>query len=159
MVSITDTLTGEIYATLPLCHDKGKLVGQKRDDRDKSKTLQEQEKMIQQLFQYDELAAPFLEHIHQERPRYYREQLGVIRKLFEDWSTELLIHGLHYCSEKELYSAGELKSSIIYLNQLKAAPKRKVKLTALPSKYRGNIPEVRALSVYEQAMEGSVVNG
>ena len=43
----------------------------------------------------------------------------MIRKLFEEWDVELLIQGLHYCSEKELYSAGELKSSIIYLEQLK----------------------------------------
>ena len=158
-VSITDTLTGEIYATHPLCHEKGKLIGQKRDDRDKSKSLQEQEGLIQQLFQKDELVSPFLEHIHQAKPRYYRDQLGVIRKLFEEWDVELLIQGLHYCSEKELYSAGELKSSIIYLEQLKTAPKKKENLTALPSKYRGNTPEIRDLGVYEQAMERSVVNG
>ena len=158
-VSITDTLTGEIYATHPLCHEKGKLIGQKRDDRDKSKSLQEQECLIQQLFQKDELVSPFLEHIHQAKPRYYRDQLGVIRKLFEEWDVELLIQGLHYCSEKELYSAGELKSSIIYLEQLKTAPKKKENLTALPSKYRGNTPEIRDLGVYEQAMERSVVNG
>lgn len=158
-VSITDTLTGEIYATHPLCHEKGKLIGQKRDDRDKSKSLQEQECLIQQLFQKDELVSPFLEHIHQAKPRYYRDQLGVIRKLFEEWDVELLIQGLHYCSEKELYSAGELKSSIIYLDQLKTAPKKKENLTALPSKYRGNTPEIRNLGVYEQAMERSVVNG
>ena len=159
VILITDTLTGEIYATHPLCHDKGKLIGQKRDERDKSKSLQEQEKSIHELFQNDDLVAQFLEHIHQEKPRYYRDQLGLIRKLFEEWNTELLIHGLHYCSEKELYSAGDLKSSIIYLEQVKTAPKKKENMPALPSKYRGNIPEIRDLSVYEQAMERSVVNG
>lgn len=159
VISITDTLTGEIYASYSLCHDKGKLIGQKRDERDKSKSLQEQEKMVLELFQNDELAAPFLEHIHQDKPRYYRDQLGVIRKLFEEWNTELLIRGLHYCFEKELYSAGDLKSSIIYLNQIKAEPKKKETMPALPSKYRGNIPEVRDLSVYEYAMERGVVNG
>lgn len=158
-VSITDTLTGEIYASHPLCHEKGKLIGQKRDDRDKSKSLQEQEKLVHQLFQEDELVSPFLDHIHQKKPRYYRDQLGVIRKLFEEWNAELLIQGLHYCTEKELYSAGDLKSSIIYLDQLKTEPKKKENLTALPSKYRGNTPEIRDLSVYEQAMERSVVNG
>ena len=35
----------------------------------------------------------------------------------------------------------------------------KEKLTALPSKYRGNAPEIRDLSVYEHAMERSVVSG
>lgn len=69
----------------PLCHEKGKLIGQKQDDRDKSKSLQEQECLIQQLFQKDELVSPFLEHIHQAKPRYYRDQQLVIRKLFEEW--------------------------------------------------------------------------
>lgn len=158
-ISVTDILTGEIYATHPLCYDKGKLIGQKRNDRDTNTSLLEQERMIHQLFQDDRLITPFLEHIHQEKPRYYRDQLGAIRKLFEEWNTELLIHGLHYCSGKELYSAGDLKSSIIYLAQLKTEPKKKEKLAALPSKYRGNIPEIRDLRVYEQAMERSVVNG
>ena len=158
-ISVTDILTGEIYATHPLCHDKGKLIGQKRNDRDTNKSLLEQERMIQQLFQEDRLVTPFLEHIHQEKPRYYRDQLGAIRQLFEDWNTELLIHGLHYCSEKELYSAGDLKSSIIYLAQLKIEPKKKEKFTALPSKYRGTAPAIRDLSVYEHAMERSVVSG
>ena len=58
-----NTLTGEIYATHPLCHEKGKLIGQKRDERDKSKSLLEQEQLLQQLFQDDELVTPFLERI------------------------------------------------------------------------------------------------
>jgi len=45
VVSITDTLTDEVYATHPLCQDKRKLIGQKRDDQDKSKSLREQEEM------------------------------------------------------------------------------------------------------------------
>lgn len=159
VISIMDTLTGEIYATHPLCHDKGKLIGQRRDERDKSSSIQEQERSIQQLFHNDALVTPFLEHIHQEKPRYYRDQLGVIRKLFEEWNTELLIHGLHYCTEKELYSAGDLKSSVIYLDQIRTEPKKKERMSALPSKYRGNIPEIRDLSVYERTMERSVLNG
>ena len=159
VISITDTLTGEIYATHPLCHDKGKLIGQRREERDKSSSMQEQEISIQQLFHNDALVTPFLEHIHQEKPRYYRDQLGVIRKLFEEWNSELLIHGLHYCTEKELYSAGDLKSSVIYLDQIRTEPKKKERMSALPSKYRGNIPEIRDLSVYERTMERSVLNG
>ena len=83
-ISITDSLTGEIYATHPLCHDKGKLIGQKRVERDKRKTLLEQERLIHELFENDELVQPFLEHIHEAKPRYYRDQLGVIRRLFEE---------------------------------------------------------------------------
>lgn len=159
IVSITDCLTGEIYASHPLCHEKGKLIGQKRDDRDKSKTIQEQESLLQELFLHDELVMPFLEHIHEKKPRYYRDQLGVIRRLFEEWNAEMLIEGLHYCSEKELYSAGDLKSTVIYFHRLKADKDIKKLHTTLPSKYCGSKPQVRDLRIYEDAMERGVVNG
>ena len=162
-LSITDMVTGEIYAKHPQCHEKGQLIGKsERSYRDKSKTIVAQEETLKELFDNNELVGPFLEHIHQEKPRYYRDQLGVIKQLFEEWNQEDILKGLHYCSEKELYSAGDLKSSIIYLTQDKLN-KRKSNTrdgTALPEKYRGDNPEIRDLSVYEEAMNGrSVVNG
>ena len=162
-VSVKDTVTGEIYVTHPLCHEKGKLVGRsERAERDKSKTVTEQEEALKELFDNDELVGPFLDHIHQEKPRYYRDQLGVIKKLFEEWNREDILKGLKYCSEKELYSANELKSSIIYLTQEKIdnVKAKKKDSTALPDKYRGDKPDIRSLSAYEDAMdERSAVNG
>jgi len=67
--------------------------------------------------------------------------------------------GLRYCSERELYSASDLKSSIIYLSQIREAKETKKIKPALPSKYRGYNPQKRDLSVYEEAMERGVVNG
>lgn len=162
-VSITDIITGEIYAVHSVCHTKGNIIGvRSRDYRDKSNTILAQEEALKTLFDNDELVGPFLEHIHQERPRYYRDQLGVIKKLFEEWNKEDILKGLHYCSEKELYSAGELKSSIIYLTQdLLINRKNNNKgSTAIPDKYRGDKPEIRSLSVYEEALsERGAVNG
>jgi transposase len=153
-ISITNTLTSEIYATHLLCHDKGQLIGNKSGTKDKSKNLLELEQLLNNLFEQNHLVMPFLEQIHQDKPRYYRDQLGVIKRLFEEWNIEMIIKGLQYCSEKELYSAGELKSSIIYLNELEnETPKSKVEILQLPAKYRGGNPETRELSVYEAAME------
>lgn len=162
-IAVTDMVTGEIYATHPLCHEKGKLIGQSsHSDRDMSKAIKELEKGLKDLFDNDELVGPFLDHIHQEKPRYYRDQLDVIKKLFEDWNKEDILNGLHYCSERELYSAGELKSSIIYLTQatIDKYNNKNRDGTALPDKYRGDKTELRSLSTYEDAMDGrSAVNG
>ena len=159
-ITIVDVLTGKIYAKHPLCHEKGELIGKKRDTREKSKTLLELEQSLHDLFGQNDLIIPFLENIHQEKPRYYRDQLGVIKKLFEEWSTEMIINGVSYCNRKELYSAGELKSSIIYLNELQADKSICVKPTnRLPENYRGNNPEIRNLSVYEDAMQRGEING
>lgn len=62
--------------------------------------------------------------------------------------------GIEYCNERSLYSAGELKSSIIYLKELqKDNAKSKTPVIKLPIKYRGDNPEIRDLSIYEDAME------
>lgn len=161
-VSITDAITGEIYAVHHVCHDKGRIIGvSERSTRDRSKTIVAQEETLKELFDKDELVGPFLEHLHQSKPRYYRDQLGVIKKLFEEWNKEDILRGLEYCSERKLYSAGELKSSIIYLTQDRLEKHNNTgDGTALPEKYRGDLPELRPLSVYEAAMnERSTING
>ena len=162
-VSITDIATKEVYAVHPLCHDKGRLIGHAdRYERDKSKAIVEQEEKLKELFDNDELVDPFLDHIHHEKPRYYRDQLGVIKRLFEEWNKDDIIKGIRYCSKKELYSAGDLKSSIIYLTQetIDRHLSKPHNVTSLPAKYCSDSPEVRSLKAYEDAMnEGSVING
>ena len=163
-VSITDMITGEIYAVHNVCHDKGAIIGKKsRSYRDKSKTIVAQDDTLKELFDNDELVGPYLEHIHRDKPRYYRDQLGVIKQLFEDWNKEDILKGLRYCSERELYSAGDLRSSIIYLTQDVIVEKRnnnRHNSIPIPDKYKGDNPEIRSLSVYEEALsERGAVNG
>lgn len=156
-VSITDAETGTVYARHALCHEKGKLIGtSERSERDKSKSDIEQERIITNIFDNSELVKGFLEQIHKNKPRYYRDQLGVIRKLFEKWSKEEILKGIRYCNEKEIYSAGELKSSIIYLTQDYANMQgsKSDNANVLPEKYRGDKPVVRSLSIYESVMSG-----
>ena len=76
---ITDMQTGILYARYPVCQGKGELVGESaRKHRDKSKTLLELESSVLDLFDNSEAAREFLQRIHIEKRRYYRDQLGVI---------------------------------------------------------------------------------
>ena len=154
IISITDIETGEIYAKHTLCHEKGRIIGTKREDRDKSKTILEQEMIIRQDLSNDELILPFLNQVHRNRGRYYRDQLGVIRNLIKNWDKDLIIECIHYCTEREMFSAGELKSTVIYFDTLRNEKEIQKFNNALPSKYLGNKPQVRDLKVYEDAMEG-----
>ena len=158
IVSITDAVTMEVYARYPVCRDKGKLIGAKHDREGQNDSLKEVENALNELFNNDELVGPFLEHVHQQRSRYYRDQLYVIKKLFEEWNADAVIKGLHYCSERELYSAGDLKSSIIYLSQEDiSARKTKYTEAKLPEKYQNTSPEIRNLQEYEDAMDKEVL--
>ena len=153
-VTITDAVTGEKYAEHPLCHEKGKLIGKRRDNRETKKSLKELEENVKALLKNDRSAVSFLENIHKEKPRYYRDQLGVIKRLFEEWEYDIIFKGLEYCIEHSLYSAGELKSCIKYLNEINTDTNGLKLASGLPDKYLGNSPQARDLSEYDRVMGG-----
>ena len=109
---------------------------------------------IKSLFENDISAISFLENIHKEKPRYYRDQLGVIKKLFEEWECEIILKGLEYCINHSLYSAGELKSSIMYLNEINSKSDEVKLSSGLPDKYHGDTTQIRDLSEYDRIMGG-----
>ena len=104
---------------------------------------------------------PYLSRIHREKRRYYRDQLGVIRNLFDEWDAGLIQKALVYCTEQELYSAGELSSAVAYMSLLEEEKLNKGsgRCVRLPEKYRGGSPQIRDLCIYEEAMERRAVNG
>lgn len=165
MLQIIDVETGVLYVKHPVGLGKGELIGESsRKNRDKSKTLQELEGTVLGLFNDSdkEKAGQFLERIHREKTRYYRDQLGVIRSLFTEWSGELIGKALDYCVEHELYSASELKSAVAFVNSLEDEKKNRPARTGvlkLPEEYRGGDPLLPDLSVYEEAMGRRVANG
>lgn len=163
-VIIEDAKTGVLLAQHSLCHDKGKLIGDKtRNTRDKSKTILELEEGIKELFGDTEGLDMYLTRIHSEKMRYYRDQLGVIKQLFNEWPPETIRKALGYCIEIESYSAGELKSAVAYIATMEEEKKYRQTVAnnvKLPDKYRGDSPPVRDLSEYEYAMKRrTAVNG
>ena len=163
MVSIIDSETGALYAKHPLSTGKGELVGESsRACRDKSKTILELEAAVKSLLgDCEGKTEPFLSRIHREKRRYYRDQLGVIRNLFDEWDARLVQKALAYCTEQELYSAGELSSATAYMSLLEEEKQNKpdMRVVRLPEKYRGGSPQIRDLSDYEKAMERRAANG
>ena len=163
MVSIVDSETGVLYAKHPLSTGKGELIGESsRAGRDKSKTILELEDTVRSLLgDCDGMTDPYLSRIHREKRRYYRDQLGVIRSLFDEWNTGLIQKALVYCVEQELYSAGELSSAVAYMSLLEEEKLNKGggRCVRLPEKYRGGSPQIRDLCIYEEAMERRAVNG
>jgi hypothetical protein len=103
----------------------------------------------------------YLTRIHCEKRRYYRDQLGVIRNLFDEWDAGLIQKALVYCTEQELYSAGDLSSAVAYISLLEEDKQNTTngRCVRLPEKYRGGSPQIRDLCIYEKAMERRAVNG
>ena len=149
-ISIVDVETGVLYAKHPLCTGKGELIGESsRRGRDKSKTILQLESDVKDLFCGDKMIDPYLARIHREKTRYYRDQLGVIRQLFDEWDVDLIRKALAYCVEHEIYSAGELKSTVAYVSTLEAEKKNKTTAgkPRLPKQYQGGEPILPDLSI------------
>lgn len=162
-VSIVDAQTGVLYAKHTLGTGKGELIGESsRSCRDKSKTILELEAVVKSLLgECGGKTDPYLSRLHREKRRYYRDQLGVIRNLFDEWDASLIQKALVYCTEQELYSAGELSSATAYMSLLEEEKQNKAgdRVVRLPEKYRGGSPQIRDLSIYEEAMERRAANG
>ena len=162
-VSIVDAETGVLYAKHTLGTGRGELIGESsRSCRDKSKTILELEAVVKALLgECGGKTDPYLSRLHREKRRYYRDQLGVIRNLFDEWDAELIRKALVYCTEQELYSAGELSSATAYMSLLEEEKQNTTgdRVVRLPEKYRGGSPQIRDLSIYEEAMERRAANG
>lgn len=157
-ISIVDPLTGEVYATHPLCTGKGELIGtSSHEDRDMSQSVKDLDASVKALLDNSEVAIEFLNQLHVVRKRYYRDQLLEIKKLFKEWGINAILDAITYCKEKDLYSASELKSAILYLQKYEEDNEKVATsgVVFLPEKYRGGAPPVRQLAIYETVMERS----
>lgn len=153
ILHIIDAETGELIISHPLCHDKGKLIGEKIQRRDYRLTYRDITNTIKKLYGDTDNLQEFLDNLYLEKKRYYRDQLNIMVRLAEEWNDKELQNGISYCNERKLFSAGELGSVLIFLKEKKKdIPKRTV---SLPEKYRTNTPVIRSLSTYEYAMERS----
>ena len=123
--------------------------------------VQDMRSEVKALFDNDENVADFLSHVHEEKIRYYRDQLLEIRRLCKEWDTDTILEAVAYCSERNLYSASELKSAIYFLSKYKedSVKVANAGIVLLPEKYRGGSPPIRELSLYETVMERSRKDG
>ena len=161
-VSIVDAATGEIYATHPVSNGKGELIGSTTDDyREKSQSLKELEADVLSRFTDSESASEFFEELYHRKQRYYRDQLQIVKKLFNEYEGRFINGALSYCLERDIYSAVELKSATAYLFSFEEDRNKTEKpgKVQLPEKYRGGSPEIRDLRIYENAMKGGALNG
>lgn len=160
-IVITDMETGEIYARHKISMEKGKLISLKHQERDLNNKLESlHEKAFKSLLYLDE-ARILLDAIKKDKPRYFKDQLGVILKICEEiLDPNIIKQALHYCVLKKLWSAGDFRSSMEYFKELQQEPHKALpsEISKIPAKYRGNNPKVRDINEYKKAMKGWVAN-
>jgi transposase len=129
--------------------------------RDKTAALKEVVSKTAELFEHSEKAVLWLEKIWEDKPRYTRDQLAVIREAVGKSDGQTVSLALDYCLEKGIYSASDFRS-ILELQQpeAKAEPKT-ARLNPLGGKVpdSANIrPESSSMDTYSDILDPKTKN-
>jgi transposase len=145
-VHFYDNKTGELLAMHNIeTNFKGKLVSLKNVDRFKETKYDELKIKVESAFCGYKNAALFIERIIEKYPRYIRDQLSIINKSQEKYSLPQLYKAIDYCTERELYSATDLRDTLEYFKQEEPIAS---KYTDLPTKYSSVTAQERSINDY-----------
>ena len=154
-VAFYDSESGELLASHDICYGVGKGVGlPKNAERFKETKYEALKIKVLQWFEDIPHAAVYIERIVEKYPRYVRDQLSIIKKAQELYTKPELGRALVYCTERDLYSANDLRDTLEYFRR--EEPQAAAVSIKLPVKYSAVRVEIRPLSAYNDLLRGGV---
>jgi len=101
-------LDKELICTHRISQERGKTIRNTDHKRQKSKSLDMYEKQVMELFGQSEIAKNYLQQLHKEKIRYYRDNLQYILKNQGSYQKEIIREGLLFCIENKVFNAKDL---------------------------------------------------
>ena len=154
---IVDAETGALYARHTISHERGKLVKDSHAGRELNKTLTDMYESLHAYFENTPRLKLFLEEVKNDKPRYIRDQLGVIISTCQH--PDLSKHkesALEYCLKYGLFSASEFKAATEYFHELSKSTNLAPSKPLLSKPYPLVAPSKREVSEYSKLMEVQV---
>ncbi len=93
-----------------VCSGKGQIISNTDHKREKNGRVDELINQVAQCFEDTEKATEYLLNIRQEKPRYIRDQLILIRNILEKTDKHTANKALDFCCENNVFSASDFKS-------------------------------------------------
>ena len=112
---IIDPDLEEVIGTHKLSNEKGVLVQNSSHVRDRTKGIKYYKQSTAAKFENISLALEYLDRVNDQYPRYIRDQLQIINKVWDEYPSEYINQGLIMCMERKLYSASEFQDVIKFL--------------------------------------------
>ena len=142
------TITGDKIVTYPLCLEKGRLIKADAHRRETGKKIAD--RLDKAVLLLGEEFRAYLMALCAKKPRYVKEQLGLVAKTCEAYGRETTLAAVKYCTENELFSANDLAGATAALCEgLPAAPSP-ARLPVDDARYHVSVQK-RSLSVYSVA--------
>lgn len=156
---IIDPETGEVIGIHEVSREKGRLIQDRAHTRDRSKGIPAYIESTAAKFEDQVLALHYLDQVRHRYPRYMRDQLQLMNKLWDQFPSHYINQALPICIKQNLYSASECQDMIKYMmaQRPEAAISSPKKIRALhhESSYLLDMkPPTRDLSTYMAIMEG-----
>lgn len=134
---------------------KGKYIRIKHPERELNLKYNElYEKALASLGN-SEIGKIFLDEIVRLKPRYIRDQLGLILKLSTEYEQYNIETALSYCIERGIWSATDFKDTLIYQSSTKEIEKSEQ--IYLPLKYQLVSANARDITAYQSLIGGAVI--
>lgn len=102
------TMDNKQICTHNLCLEKGQSIRNSDHRREKSKTLEEYQKQVLDILGQTETAKEYLELLHKNKSRYYRDNLQYIIKNHNNYTADNTRESLLFCIENKLLNASYL---------------------------------------------------
>jgi transposase len=145
-VSFFDLKDNTLIEEHKIHHGVGKCVRNNHADRDRHTKLRAlKDKVFSRFVGYDQ-AIGFVQKIVDLKPRYVRDQLVILHKLQEQYSTDELLQAVEYCLERNLFSANDFRDTLEFFKE--KDPVFLVAKVEIPIKYRVIVAQVRPIEVY-----------
>ena len=107
-VHLFDKETGKTLAIHTLSLEKGKLVRNSSHLRDNTSSLQSLEDKVKNSLGQSTLVDEYLDKLHRDKSRYYRDNLSLIERNLFIFSNEIMQKAFSFCLEKGVYNASVL---------------------------------------------------
>ncbi|WP_061215378.1 IS21 family transposase [Syntrophomonas wolfei] len=145
----------------PVCLEKGRLIKSSDCRREKDKGIDTYLQEVAQILNDSQQAYDFLGLVRQEKPRYIRDQLKIIKDHSLDKSPEVISKALNYCLKNRLYGATDFVDSLNHFNHFHNVAEEKLSikndiqpLYEVDRSVLKTSVEVRDINVYIQELQG-----
>lgn len=95
----------DLLAVHPVCLGRGMTIRNSDHLRDKSQSIQKLKEEVLSLMPNEEKYKQYIEMILREKPRYFRDNLLLIKKYLPVVEKDFLVQSLDFCMENNLYNA------------------------------------------------------
>lgn len=125
-------------------------------ERDRNTELDKLNDEVLNMLGASEEAKIFLNEIRKEKARYFRDQLGLIKKVAEGIDADLINKALMNCVERKLYSATLFKEAVEYFDfkEKEKINTEKQKINPIPEKYKDVKAQTRSIKEYVNIIGG-----